>query len=442
MPEDQSFHLNPQVWDVSRRRLPEKEETGGLTKAQMRARENWVVRLKFTQDETADEKVGTGFFLNIPKAKWYIILTAGHNLIDQSGNPSKSLIIQRHNHEPMKPLDPPPFVCPSYRRGGNPDDDYGVILIPRRFQESKDPRKAPESLDADLGFGFALNLGHENLRKKKLELAGYFPREKEDGKAQKTDELEPLDISSGECLAARPGHLEYKIETAQGLSGSPVFMPYNGHEAVVAIHNNGPARPGKGSTGARLNATVLKQIFEWADLSQRRKTLRVAPEKPEKNKEPDPLYLHFTPGEEAAWVHWSEEDLNTRFDVFPAYAPTPRVAASMLHVFQLVPPPDWPESRQGRQWVLWNAMENDVVLTDTLQRFCFVELKQSKKGKMFSVVVKLNDAGREQRLSCLVMNGDDFDEEVDLNISGITFEKYTSGKPVKYNTFDWYDLPA
>ncbi|PWY74493.1 hypothetical protein BO94DRAFT_589175 [Aspergillus sclerotioniger CBS 115572] len=445
MSDEESFELNPLVWDPSRSRLPEKEESWGLKKARTQDREDWVVRLKFKQDGEPDEKVGTGFFLNIPGAEWYVILTAGHNLVDKSGHPSKDLIIERHKHKyPIEPLDIPPFVCPLYHRERGeqgPDHDYGVILVRRQFETNKNLRKA---LDLDLGFGFALNLAYENLESKTLELTGFFPHEedKTGRKVQsKEQELEPLSTSSGECRIARESHLEYDITTDKGLSGSPVFMPYNGHETVVAVHNNGPARRGKGSTGARINATVLKQIFEWANLSQHHKALKAASDK----SEPDPLYLHFPPYEDLAWVHWGKEGMNTAFDVFPAYAPTPLVDVSMLHVFQHVPPPDWPEARKDQQWVLWDVMAKGVTLTDTLQQFCFVELKQSKKGKMFTVVVRL-EGGRDQSMACLVVNGDDItelDRETDtFDGSNVSLEKYIKNLPLKYNTFCWDDVAA
>ncbi|KAJ5400298.1 hypothetical protein N7465_010787 [Penicillium sp. CMV-2018d] len=449
--DDDDFHLNPLVWDPSRSRLPEKEETGGLTKAQARARENWVVRLRFRQENDAKERVGTGFFLNIPGAKSYIILTAGHNLVDKGGNRSMDLQIDRHQHsKAFEPTENQVFICPSYHGQHDPDHDYGAILIPREFNKVEPQSLAkpkatkkfeePRPTDPDLGFGFALNLGHEELHKKKLELSGYYPREKKgrsNSEPQQSNEkeLEPLDTFSGDCLIAEDGHLEYKIDTFQGLSGSPIFMPYNRHETVVAIHNNGSTRRGRGSSGARLNASVFKQIFQWAGLIQHHKALKADPEKKQEDPHPDPLYLHFLPNEDYAWVHWGEEGLNTAFDVFPAYASTPLAPATMLHVFQHRPPSDWPEDRKMQQWVLWDVMTQGVTLTDTLQRFCFVELKQSKRGKMFSVVVKANDDGVNQALLGLVLNGDELtnsDRQMGTyDGAGASLDGYISGKKVK-----------
>lgn len=112
-------------------------------------------------------------------------------------------------------------------KGRNAGTDYGVILTPKA------------SVEANIGFGFALKLSQEDLRGVNLELSGYLPREeKKSDKSQKPEqkgELAYLDAKSGPCWVVQEDSLEYDMDTAQGLSGSPVYMPYKGHETVVAI---------------------------------------------------------------------------------------------------------------------------------------------------------------------------------------------------------------
>ncbi|KAJ5737649.1 uncharacterized protein N7483_002774 [Penicillium malachiteum] len=433
--DNDDFHLNPLVWDPSWSRLPEKEETGGYKNAQAQAREDWVVRLRFLQDNDEKERFGTGFFLNIPGANFYIILTAGHNIVDKSGNRSTKLQIDRHGqNKALEPIENQVFICPSYHGQHTPEYDYGAILIPRQFKKAGDKKPS----DSDLGFGFALNLGYEELREKKLELSGYYPHEeagRSNGKKQQSDkkELQSLDTCSGDCLSAQDGHLVYRIETAQGLSGSPVFMPYNSHETVVAIHNNGPVKRGKGSSGARLNANLLKQVFQWADIIQHNKALKVD-SADKKDPHPDPLYLHFPSDEEYAWVHWGEDGLDTAFDVFPAYASTPIAPINMLHVFQHCPPSDWSEDRKTQKWVLWDVMTQGVTLTDTLQQFCFVELNQFKKTRLFSVIIRAKD-GKKSELWQLVLNSDgltDLDRQMGTyDGAGVSLDERSSNIPIK-----------
>ena len=109
------------------------------------------------------------------------------------------------------------FVSASYKmkpNHSNAENDYGAILIPKETSD------APAR-----GFGFALKLGHDNLRKYNMDVSGYRVNS-ESGKPA---------TSTGRRIGCRENQLEYQIQTEKGLSGSPVFMPYEGHETVVAI---------------------------------------------------------------------------------------------------------------------------------------------------------------------------------------------------------------
>lgn len=108
------------------------------------------------------------------------------------------------------------FISAAYRNNPTHESaefDYGAIFVPKL--KKSDVR----------GFGFALKLGHDNLQKKDLAISGY---------RAKTPQGHPV-ISTGSCMGCWENQLEYKVNTEQGLSGSPVYMPYRGHEAVVAI---------------------------------------------------------------------------------------------------------------------------------------------------------------------------------------------------------------
>ena len=109
------------------------------------------------------------------------------------------------------------FVSVSYKKTpnhSNAENDYGAILI-RKETDSSPPR----------GFGFALKLGHDNLRKNNMDLSGYRVG---------STPGQPV-TSTGRCIGCRENQLEYEIQTEKGLSGSPVFMPYKGHETAIAI---------------------------------------------------------------------------------------------------------------------------------------------------------------------------------------------------------------
>ncbi|KAE8315081.1 trypsin-like cysteine/serine peptidase domain-containing protein [Aspergillus transmontanensis] len=426
MAEDGALH--PLMWDRSWSQLPAKQETGGLKGSKAQSRENWVVKLRFSQAGTDEEKVGTGFYLNLPGASYHIILTAAHNLVDKQRILSKNLSIQSYGDEEPRPIQPPTKLLyyPDYIGQTDPESDYGLITFPRG------------SDDSDNGFGFALSLGYENLRGEELYVSGYAPHET----GQATNQPSVY-TNTGKCSRASTNQLDYKIPTEKGWSGSPVYMAYNGHETVVAIHNNGEPRAGTGK-GARVNARMLEWIFDSTGALHRNKALRAVASLAKKpTVEPaDPVYLHFLPCRKYACTHWGTEELNTTFNVFPAYAPTPLVNASTLYVFQHVQPHDWPVERQTEKWVLWDVITGEVKLTDTPQRFCFPRLKEPRKARrIFTVVFEMDNA---DDLRCLVMNGDDIREldrrMGDFDGSRIEFRKYKRGKNYKYYTFDWGEL--
>lgn len=108
------------------------------------------------------------------------------------------------------------FLSASYKKKpshGNMENDFGAILVPK--SSDLKPR----------GFGFALKLGHDNLLDEDLDISGY---------RVSSEPGQPI-TSTGPCIGCQENQLEYDVLTEKGLSGSPVFMPYKGHETAVAI---------------------------------------------------------------------------------------------------------------------------------------------------------------------------------------------------------------
>lgn len=174
------------------------------------------------QNQKGENRFGTGFYLNVPEARTHVILTAGHNLVDAQGKRSQNVTILQqqprnsllgfsggHNNVKVGEND---IFCPTSWKT-EPSKDYGVILVPRT-DESK-----------ERGFGFALQLGHTDLEKKDVQVIGYRADTKP-GEAV---------TSSGVCSSCTEDHLGYDMRTESGISGSPVFVAYKGHETVVAI---------------------------------------------------------------------------------------------------------------------------------------------------------------------------------------------------------------
>lgn len=192
------------------------------------------------------------------------------------------------------------------------------------------------------------------------------------------------------------------------------------------LSNNGPSRPGKGSKGARLSCKTIEQIFDWVGLSSRGKFLRAT-----ESKDIDPLYLHFLPGEDYAWVHLTTQGLDTSFDVFPAYAPTSRLKSSMLYVFRYIHHTSTAESIQ--RWVLWDVAGKGVTLTEVLQDYCFPRLvtKPSAPDK-FWVVLEDTNGGRLSTLVELRMDPTSithWDRQMgELDGPGVSFLNHSKNK--------------
>lgn len=209
------------------------------------------------------------------------------------------------------------------------------------------------------------------------------------------------------------------------------IMIDNSNNGPDAKHETGRK---KGSVGARLSIETLQQIFEWVGVFHRGKALKSIEQKGEPA---EPLYLNFLSEEDCAWVHWDREDLNSVFNVFPAYASTPNRDALPLHVFQHIAPPEWPDDRMTQRWVLWDIMSRSVKLTGKLQLFCFAELEKSKSVRkevtadVFHVVLR-KGLGRESQPWALRMTSEGISEldreEGTSDGPGITFESWMHRK--------------
>ncbi|UKZ72834.1 hypothetical protein TrVFT333_000471 [Trichoderma virens FT-333] len=209
---------------------------------------NSVVRLK---SDFGDGKptLGTGFFVNFPSKKYDVILTAAHNLINKNKVEVSNLKVicarekkdsqkdsqkdaqkdsQKDGEESKK--DEEEFehvveykICPKYREllenGGTPSEmcshDYGIILL------HKDDSKAGNRQ----GLGLSLRLSsHKFLQNaKEARVSGYGAGD---------DANTPPKNSSGSLKLGGSQYLEYKAPTEQGMSGSPVWVPYGGHPMV------------------------------------------------------------------------------------------------------------------------------------------------------------------------------------------------------------------
>ena len=193
--------------------------------------------------------------------------------------------------------------------------------------------------------------------------------------------------------------------------------------------NTGPERRGRGGRGTRLNEKVLEEIFGWAKVRYENKSLKILNPKA---APPQGSYLRFLPDQKYGRVQLGYEGLETSFDIFPAYAPTPNGQDGSLYVFRFRLPPGWPRPKEER-WVLWDVVWERVALTSTLQGFCFPRLVRARKENPDAFRIVLAKPGdtmvklMELRMQATDIKGQDIEME-GLDSPEISFEKHRKGK--------------
>lgn len=184
----------------------------------------WTVKLRFYSD--GELGYGSGFFINIPKSPYDVILTAGHNLFSDKKAYTTNLTILFPNPDPSsaefvsKRVDGPDVkvkVAAAYL--SDPtfiEADYGAILLPR-----------PPGSDGR-GFGFNMTLAFRELKGDAC-ISGY---------RVPSQPGRPI-LSTGPIVSCSATQLAYDATTERGISGSAVWIQYQGSQtielAVVAI---------------------------------------------------------------------------------------------------------------------------------------------------------------------------------------------------------------
>ncbi|RYP81508.1 hypothetical protein DL770_005890 [Monosporascus sp. CRB-9-2] len=347
---------------------------------------------------------GTGFYLDLPEVKYgkidaKVILTAGHNLIAEDGTRSEQLTVLSVD-EPKRWLAEGKYVriCPDYEKSpeenGSPFD-WGVIFEPKETAKprSRKHKKAKRAAGFQVNLLFAVDppsYREENALRQFMEagilISGYIaPREIGD----------PV-IHSGTGRPVCWRQLEYNASTHPGMSGSPVWATCDGEPTVVGIHTTGPHEwEPDTSQGVRLNFDVLEQLFDWAGVARRSKSLRV--DDPERFHD-EGLYLRFSSPKAFGRVRLGAHELNTVFDIVPSGRRTKDGEAT--YVFRFLQPPGWPTKEAEYLWVFWDLTRNRVTLSPTLHKYSVVVLlKDRKSPSRFSILPVGAPGGAGRQLS-------------------------------------------
>ncbi|KAF5866562.1 hypothetical protein ETB97_011447 [Aspergillus alliaceus] len=170
--------------------------------------------------------------------------------------------------------------------------------------------------------------------------------------------------SSGQCMNPifNENQLEYTAETEKGISGSPMWIIYDGSPTAVAIHNNSKGN-GKESRGTRITLRVLRQICSWTSAEKCNQAIKVD------SDTALTLYLTFSETDKLLGVVVKEADNPALmlFNILPAYAPSKgmgkEVGKGLPACFGIYQYRD-----EHVQWDSWNVDFTTATLVNDLRR--------------------------------------------------------------------------
>jgi len=187
---------------------------------------NWICFLTIYSGEQI-ARYGSGFAINLPSMINYTaIVTSGHCVYlrdnDKSKNSYADKIIVKFPGEPDKTVQKSDlYASPEYIGQGNPDYDYGLILI---------------TGERCGGFGWSSICPTDN---RLVTVCGYPVKDQ----LLKVYHRGTMWITGGAITKVEDGTVWYTNDTLPDMGGSPVYTWYGGYWTVVAVHsheNSGP----------------------------------------------------------------------------------------------------------------------------------------------------------------------------------------------------------
>ncbi|THH06244.1 hypothetical protein EW146_g9673 [Bondarzewia mesenterica] len=352
---------------------PDIIHSPGLKFADLELVNEWTVKLDFHVEGVLT--YGSGFFINIPDSSYDVILTAAHNLVSPTGKFSSKLTVLLADGSRMPATDF--HVSEAYKAKQTPMTDYGAILLLRPPHRSA------------CGYCVETPPGH------------------------------PM-TSSGHCVGCYAEQLEYKAVTEQGISGSPVWIDYQGLQTVIAIHNHRPEKARAhtgGSRGSRLTPKLLHDVFTWASVGEYGVELRA-----QATRSTLPLrglYLNFSDNFAFARVRLGS---GTKFDVLPVHATLENVLYGMT---------------VGGKWVTFNIARKELVLTEKMRDGSLFKKSNVKlKRKAMRIVVENEGISYQLRMQGTRIR--EFDGE-DAESSEVSMVEYPLANNEMFTEF-WFEL--
>lgn len=355
---------------------------------------NWAVQLEFNRGGL--HSYGSGFFINIPDINVDVILTAAHNLINEKGSHSTDMEITTSDSTvPIIPKDSDIHISRAYLVDQTPPADWGAILV------------QPNSNSLRSKLDLCIKLSYESL-KGEVRVTGY--------RARTGNQVEAPVTSSGRCIGCSDKQLKYLARTERGISGSAVYMEYEGRYTAVAIHNNGPQDlDGHERRGSRITLDLLREVFDWVSAGYRDVRVR-AQGKDIATTFPRGLFLNFQEDFPFARVMLGD---GTKLDVLPAHVTEKQKMYAI---------------RVGKKWAVFNA-DGEVVLTEHLKDACLFEMMPAnKKRKSARIVAVLDYDSIKYQLR---MEGTMFSKSagVGAQSSEVSMVRYPNDPKIQYTEF-------
>ena len=190
---------------------------------------SWICFLSITAQDGIRYR-GTGFKIHLKDVNYTAVLTCGHCTFVK-GKPAKQISVTFPDQSPVTVYTEDLYTSPEYINKGNPNYDYGLILLPG---------------NSDSGFGWSAIVPDKELHKS-VTKCGY-PADKPRGTMWITGG--PVD----ECTYRRIFYMNGR----RSQSGSPVYTWYEGYWTVVGIQSLG----GCPNSAVRLIPEMIPRFYE------------------------------------------------------------------------------------------------------------------------------------------------------------------------------------
>ncbi|KAK5991382.1 hypothetical protein PT974_09663 [Cladobotryum mycophilum] len=352
--------------DINGGELIQPEVEKNLDKLDIEDIYSCIVRLKF--EFNGNVHMGTGFYVNLPSEKYHVILTAGHNLINEEGIRAENLVIIGEDNV----KDPATLfmVCLQYEK------------TQRRTMAGMITVKNIERPGFGLNLGFSSNKFLHNITQ--LTVSGFEDRQ-----------YNPV-TSFGE-----------------GMSGSPVWHGYGGFAVAVAIHNLRAEKPGQGNKGTLINEEVFDNICRWSNAGYFAKRVYVDEADAMKNHQ---IYLSFAQYSGLANVYLgSSQDASKRdslkFDIIPVYVSQSSSGRDPLYAFRFHRPQSWGEAK--KRWVEWQPEKQRAILVESLKDINLVRLARGRRKTEvpFKIVLPSKKPTSRTTSTVLMLTDEDRDDD-------------------------------